>query len=109
VKLTVLIIDDSRLQRSVHERALAKAGYAVIGANDGEQGLRLARENLPDSILLDMLLLKLSGPELLRALKRDPCTARIPSNRAEQPASRKRDETERGRRRSLPGEKQFGA
>ncbi len=77
---TVLLIEDSRFLRIANERLLAKAGYRVISAEDGEEALRkihLDREH-PDIILLDMMMPKMSGPEVLKALKRDPATARIP-------------------------------
>ena len=73
----ILLVDDSKFLRMATERALARAGYDVITATDGEHALQLAREKLPDVILLDMLLPKMTGPDVLRALKRDPATARI--------------------------------
>jgi len=76
--MRVLMIDDSRMVRIVHERALAGAGYEVIGASDGEDGLRMAREIKPDLIVLDLMLPKLAGQEVLRALKRDVETRDIP-------------------------------
>jgi CheY-like chemotaxis protein len=60
-----------------NQRALARAGYEVIGAEDGRCGLELAREQQPDLILLDMMLPKISGPEVLRALKTNPQTKAI--------------------------------
>ena len=57
---------------------MVRAGYEVTSAADGEEGLRLAREKLPDLILLDMLLPKLNGPDVLKALKLDLATAAIP-------------------------------
>jgi DNA-binding response OmpR family regulator len=50
----------------------------VIHAGDGEEGLRAARENIPDLILLDMMLPKVSGLDVLRALKIDVLVKRIP-------------------------------
>jgi CheY-like chemotaxis protein len=50
----------------------------VITAADGEEGPRLAQERKPDLVVLDMLLPILSGPEVLRALRKDPDTASIP-------------------------------
>jgi CheY-like chemotaxis protein len=73
----ILLVDDSKFLRLATERALARAGYAVITASDGEHALELAREKGPDLILLDMLLPKMSGPDVLKALKRDPATAQI--------------------------------
>jgi len=59
-------------------RIFAKAGYEVAMAEDGEEALRLAFDSVPDLILLDMILPKLGGPEVLRALKKCPRTAAIP-------------------------------
>jgi CheY-like chemotaxis protein len=50
----------------------------MSSAADGEEALRVAREKLPDLILLDMLLPKMSGPEVLLALKKDSLTKAIP-------------------------------
>ena len=75
---TVLLVEDSKVQKLQNERILHKAGYSVLTADDGEQALRLAHEKIPDLILLDMLLPKLGGPEVLHALKQDETTARIP-------------------------------
>jgi CheY-like chemotaxis protein len=74
----VLLVEDSKFLRIANERALAKAGYEVSTAADGEEALRVANDKLPDIILLDMLLPKLSGPEVLQALKRNPATQAIP-------------------------------
>ncbi len=74
----VLLVDDSKFLRMANERALARAGYEVSTASDGEEALRVAKEKLPDVILLDMMLPKLSGPEVLRALKSNPATTVIP-------------------------------
>jgi len=76
--MNILIVDDSRFLRLANERALRGVGHNVICASDGEEGLRLARERKPDLIVLDMLLPKLSGPEVLRAVRKDQETAHIP-------------------------------
>jgi CheY-like chemotaxis protein len=73
-----LVVDDSKLQQIATARALIRAGYDVISAQDGEEAIRLTREQHPDLILLDMLLPKLSGPQVIRTLKQDPSTAAIP-------------------------------
>ena len=75
---SILLVEDSRFLRRANERVLAKAGYEVVTAADGEEALQLARTSVPDLILLDMLLPKLGGPEVLRALRSDPATAAIP-------------------------------
>jgi CheY-like chemotaxis protein len=57
---------------------LHKAGYTVLNARDGEEALRLAHEAIPDIILLDIMLPKLGGREVMQALRSDPPTAQIP-------------------------------
>jgi len=73
----ILLVDDSKFLRLATERALARAGYEVSTAVDGENALQMAREKRPDLILLDMLLPKMTGPDVLKALKKDPQTASI--------------------------------
>jgi CheY-like chemotaxis protein len=74
----ILLIEDSKFIRAVMVRALTAAGYTVNPVIDGEEGLRLARRTRPDLILLDATLPKLSGPEVLLALKKDASTKDIP-------------------------------
>lgn len=76
--MTILLVEDSKFLRMANERMLAKAGYKVISAGDGETALRVARQRIPDLILLDMMIPKLDGLGVLRALKRDPQTRGIP-------------------------------
>lgn len=78
MKMTILLVEDSRFLRVASERALLKAGYEVVCANDGEAALLTARERVPNLILLDMMLPKLDGLGVLRALKHDPQTTNIP-------------------------------
>jgi CheY-like chemotaxis protein len=75
--MKVLLVEDSKFLRVSTERALTKAGYEVVCAADGEEALRLAREHLPALVLLDMMLPKVSGPDVLKTLKQDPATAGI--------------------------------
>jgi len=76
--MTILLIEDSKLMRIANTRALVKAGYEVVSAGDGEAGLRSARETIPDLILLDMLLPKITGLDVLKGLKSDVRTKGIP-------------------------------
>jgi DNA-binding response OmpR family regulator len=76
--MNILIIDDSRFLRLANERALARAGHHVFTASDGEEGLRLAREQRPDLVILDMMLPKLSGQQVLHELRGDPRTSAMP-------------------------------
>jgi len=78
LKMMILLVEDSRFLRVASERALVKAGYDVVSAVDGEAALLMARERIPNLILLDMMLPKLDGLGVLRALKHDPQTAGIP-------------------------------
>ncbi len=76
--MTILLVEDSKLLRVANTRALVKAGYQVIVANDGEAALRVAQEQAPDLILLDMMLPKITGLDVLRRLKSDERTKEIP-------------------------------
>ena len=76
--MQILLIEDNKFIRMASQRSLGKAGYTVTTAADGEEGLRLARETHPDIILLDLMLPKLSGLEVLRKLQESAATKRIP-------------------------------
>ena len=78
VKAKVLLVDDSKFFRMANEHALSKAGFEVSTAADGEEALQVVNDKLPDIILLDMMLPKISGPDVLRALKANPATMDIP-------------------------------
>ncbi len=78
MKTTVLLVEDSKFLKITAERLLTKSGFTVVTAQDGEEALRIARETQPNIVLLDMLLPKLSGEQVLMALKQDPATAGIP-------------------------------
>ena len=78
LKMMILLVEDSRFLRVASERALVKAGYDVISVVDGEAALLMAREHIPNLILLDMMLPKLDGLGVLRSLKHDSQTADIP-------------------------------
>lgn len=74
----VLLVEDSVFLRFSNESALTKAGFDVSTAGDGEEALRVANQKMPDVIVLDLLLPKLSGTEVLKALKSNPATTQIP-------------------------------
>lgn len=74
----ILLVEDSKPIRRENEAVLIRAGYQVVCAEDGESALQMAREENPDLVLLDMILPKLSGPEVLRRLKSEARTAQIP-------------------------------
>lgn len=74
----VLYIEDEKFFADTVEKVLGNVGYDVKQAADGEIGLKLAREWKPDLILLDLLLPKIEGFEVLRQLKADLATQAIP-------------------------------
>jgi len=78
VNSKVLLVEDSKFLRIANERALSRAGFEVSTAADGEEALKVANDKLPDIILLDMMLPKISGPDVLKALKANPATKDIP-------------------------------
>jgi|SRR5450755_1327482 CheY-like chemotaxis protein len=78
MKTNVLLVEDSKFLKITAERLLTKAGFTVVTAQDGEEALRMVRASAPDIVLLDMLLPKLGGQQVLLALKQDPITAGIP-------------------------------
>jgi CheY-like chemotaxis protein len=74
----VLVIDDDPVARDVLRRSLEKAGFGVITASRGDEGLRLARERAPSAITLDVMMPGTDGWAVLSELKGDPQTAQIP-------------------------------
>ena len=76
--MTVLVIDDEPDIRLLARVGLTASGFTVVVADGGHQGLRLAREQQPDVILLDMMMPEMDGSATLDALRADPATASIP-------------------------------
>lgn len=74
----VLIVDDEPDIRDGVSRWLSAAGYAIVTAEDGEQGVKAALEIRPDAILLDVRMPRLDGMEALALLRRDERTEAIP-------------------------------
>ena len=74
---TVLLVDDNRDMREYVERILSRR-YRVIPAADGLQALELARENPPDLVLTDVMMPRMDGFALLRALRQDARTITVP-------------------------------
>ncbi len=75
---TVLVIDDESDSRVLMGHWLEELGCRVIMAKDGLEGLRLARQERPDLITLDLMMPKMSGWEVLQFLKNDPDLSYIP-------------------------------
>ena len=77
MKTILFIEDESALQKTFGE-VLKQEGYQMISALDGESGLRLAKSQKPDLILLDLILPRVNGFEVLKRLKGDKETKDIP-------------------------------
>jgi two-component system, cell cycle response regulator DivK len=73
----VLIVDDNDLNRKLARDVLRAAGLDTVEAANGEEAIALAREQLPDLILMDLRLPDLDGSEALRRLRAEPATAHI--------------------------------
>ena len=75
---SILIIEDeSALQKTIGD-ALSQEGFSILSALDGEAGLRLATEKRPNVILLDLILPKANGFDVLKSLKEQEATKDIP-------------------------------
>ena len=74
----VLLVEDNADNRDIYGTFLRHFGFTVLEAEDGEEGVRLAREHLPGVVLMDMGMPVLNGLDATRRLKADPVTAAIP-------------------------------
>ena len=75
---TILYVEDNEFYRKIVRQLLAQTRYRLREAPDGESGVRAAQEELPDLILMDVQLPKMSGLDATRQLRADPRTARVP-------------------------------
>src|SRR5215468_707689 len=74
----ILIVEDNEMNRDMLSRRLARRGYQIAMAVDGEEGIAAARGENPDLILMDMSLPVVDGWEATRRLKAEPLTRAIP-------------------------------
>lgn len=74
----VLIIEDDQLIQRMYTKIFSFEKYEVVTASDGEEGLEKARTTNPTIILLDVMMPKMNGMEVLEKLKIDPATKTIP-------------------------------
>ena len=77
-KKRVLVVEDCEFVREMIQFVLEQSGMQVITAENGEMGLTLAALDVPDFIVMDWMMPKVSGTELLDQLKKNPRTSNIP-------------------------------
>jgi two-component system cell cycle response regulator DivK len=75
---TILVVEDNDRNLRLVRDVLEHAGFVVLGAGSGEEGVDLARTELPDLVLMDLGLPGIDGAEALRRLRADPATAGVP-------------------------------
>jgi two-component system cell cycle response regulator DivK len=75
---TILYIEDNEYNRKIVRQLLGRTSYQLVEAVDGESGVALAQQIVPQLILMDVQLPKMSGLDATRALKADPRTGHIP-------------------------------
>jgi two-component system cell cycle response regulator DivK len=74
----ILLVEDNVDNQAIYRLILEHSGFAVLEADNGEDGIRMARENHPDLILMDISIPKIDGWEATRILKADERTKHIP-------------------------------
>ena len=75
---TILLVEDNIDNRVIYRRALEYYGYAVLEALDGEEALRLARESVPDLILMDISIPRVNGWDVTKILLSEERTKQVP-------------------------------
>jgi two-component system cell cycle response regulator DivK len=74
----ILLVEDNELNRDMLSRRLSRSGFSVVAAVDGPEGIRMAREERPHLILMDVALGAMDGWEATLAIKADPDLASTP-------------------------------
>ena len=74
----VLVIDDEADVRLLYRVNLRHAGHEVLEADDGERGIEAALEHLPDAVVLDLMMPRVDGFEVLRVLRAEPASCEVP-------------------------------
>ncbi len=74
----ILLVEDEEIMIDLLQRNLAKEGYEVFIARDGEEGLRIMKEAMPDIVLLDVVMPKMNGFEVMEEMAKDKILAKIP-------------------------------
>ncbi|MEO8001292.1 MAG: twitching motility response regulator PilH [Arenimonas sp.] len=74
----ILIVDDSPSQLMGMKRIVEKLGHEALSAEDGAQGVEVAKANVPDLILMDVVMPNLNGFQATRAISKEATTSHIP-------------------------------
>ena len=74
----ILVVDDSPTERYVMVELLKQHGYEVLTAETGEEGVAVAKQSMPDLVLMDVVMPGLNGYQATRTLSRDDATKHIP-------------------------------
>jgi CheY-like chemotaxis protein len=77
-KKKILIVEDDGILQKALQEFLAAEGFETLSALNGEEGIKIGKEKKPDLILLDIILPKMDGYEVLKAVKEDESTKKIP-------------------------------
>ena len=75
---TILVVDDSPTEVHIFKKILEKQGYRILVAKDGQEGVNMATEVMPDLVLMDVVMPVLNGFQATRQLKNNDKTAGIP-------------------------------
>ncbi|MGH7939466.1 MAG: response regulator [Limisphaerales bacterium] len=75
---TIFFVEDSEIERHAYQKVLERAGYYVQIARDGLEGLRLLHNIVPDLVLLDLVLPKFDGVEVLKFMRSNPRLKKVP-------------------------------
>lgn len=74
----IVLADDEQFTAIAYKDGLSRAGYIVVVAHDGEEALGIIRKEKPDLVLLDLIMPKMNGFEVLKAVKSDPSLETTP-------------------------------
>jgi len=74
----ILIVDDDMTLRELYEERMKREGYVIVSASDGEEAIKKVQEEKPDLILLDIMMPKINGIDVMKMLREKEATADIP-------------------------------
>ena len=78
MKKRIAVIEDDRIMADLIKRGLERSGFEIFSAFDGEEGLRIVESQIPDLVLLDLMLPKLDGLSVAKRLSENMQTKAIP-------------------------------